>query len=222
MHYTHIAQLTIYTLHQGWQLATPIPPSTTYAKTQPNLNLAFSDSLPRQNQPTFSLNPISNPSPPPSTTFPHPQPTNTISNTPKTHNIPQPKITQTPPTPHITSSTFTCTATKHTIATKVLRLAELNHLKSQHIRQLTILSKHIANHPPPSPSGLAITMQPWVQLSQKHKEAWDNSLQNYMSTLITILCQHHTEQQFIHHRQASFKGCVKDDPGNCHHHQPTF
>ena len=101
MHYTHIAQLTIYTLHQGWQLATLIPPSTTYTKTQPNLNLAFSDSLPRQNQPTFSLNPISNPSPPPSTTFPHPQPTNTISNTLKPTIYLNPKSPK--PLEHLTS-----------------------------------------------------------------------------------------------------------------------
>ena len=37
-------------------------------------------------------------------------------------------------------------------------------------------------------------MQPWVELSQKHKEAWDNSLQDCMSTLTNILHQNHTEQ----------------------------
>ena len=82
-------------------ISNPTPPSTTYTETQPNPNLAFSDTLPRQNQPTFSLNPISNPSPPPSTTSPHPQPTNTIPNTTKAHNIPQPKTTQT--LQHLTS-----------------------------------------------------------------------------------------------------------------------
>ena len=37
-------------------------------------------------------------------------------------------------------------------------------------------------------------MQPWVELSQKHKEAWDTSLWDCMSTLLNIIHKHHTEQ----------------------------
>ena len=186
-------QLTTTTTHSQPSNVTPsintqIPSetstSTTYPETQPNPNLAPSNTFPQQNQPTLSLNPIPNTSPQPSTTSPCPQLTNPLPNTSNTHTTPQLK---TPQTSHITSST----ATKHTISTTVQRLVELNHLKSQHNRQLTIFSKHIANHI--TPSGLTITMQPWVELSQKHKEAWDNSLQDCMSTLTNILHQRHTE-----------------------------
>ena len=180
---------TTTTTHITTQIPSATPTSTTYTETHPNPNLTPSKTFPQQNQPcTSSLTPIPNPSPQPSTTSPHPQTTNPttnpIPNTSKTHTAPHPK---TPQTPHITS-----TATTHTISTTVQRLVELNHLKSQHNRQLTILSKHITNHT--TPSGLTITMQPWVELSQKHKEAWDNSLQDCMSTLTNILHQHHTEQ----------------------------
>ena len=182
-------ELTTTTTHITTQIPSATPTSTTYTETHPNTNLTPSKTFSQQNQPcTSNLTPIPNPSPQPSTTSPHPQTTNPttnpIPNTSKTHTAPHPK---TPRTPHITS-----TATTHTISTTVQRLVELNHLKSQHNRQLTILSKHITNHT--TPSGLTITMQPWVELSQKHKEAWDSSLQDCMSTLTNILHQHHTEQ----------------------------
>ena len=175
-------ELTTTTTHITTQIPSATLTSTTYTETHPNPNLAPSKTFPQHNQPCTS---IPNPSPQPSTTSPHPQTTNPIPSTSKTHTAPHPK---TPQTPHITSST----TTKHTISTTVQRLVELNHLKSQHNRQLTILSKHITNHT--TPSGLTITMQPWVELSHKHKEAWDNSLQICMSTLTNILHQHHTEQ----------------------------
>ena len=56
----------------------------------------------------------------------------------------------------------------------------------------TSFKKHITNHT--APTSLTITMQPWIKLSQEHQTAWDASLWDCMTTLTTILHQHHTEQ----------------------------
>ena len=132
--------------------------------------------------------------------------TPTPSSPTQPHTTPPPTIIQAPPTPSTNSpttmsistttthstTTITTPTTTHSTTTTFHKLVELNHHKTQHTRQLTILHKHITNHT--TPTGLTITLQPWVELSQKHKEAWDTSLRDCMNQLTNILHQHHTEQ----------------------------
>ncbi|CAB4013050.1 Hypothetical predicted protein, partial [Paramuricea clavata] len=110
-------------------------------------------------------------------------------------NIPttsQPIIPQTPLTHQITTTTPQPPITPNNTTTMFNKLVELHHHKNDHQRQLTILNKHITNHT--APAGLNISIQPWVQLSPKLKEAWDTGIQNCMSHLTDILHQHHSEE----------------------------
>ena len=100
----------------------------------------------------------------PTTTPPIPHPT--------PYNLKPYPLSPKPLQPNTTSSTTipqTTTTTTHSTITTYHKLVELNHQKAQHTRQIALLHKHITNHK--TPTGLTITMQPWVQLSQKHQAA---------------------------------------------------
>ena len=190
---------------------TPSAVSPSHLLPLPNLsvNLTPTSSSPTQPHTTplptiMQTTPTSNTNSP--TTMPISTPFTTHSTT---------TTISTPSTTHSTTTTISTPTTAHSTTTTFHKLVELNHHKSQHTRQINILNKHITNHT--GPTGLTITMQPWVDLSQRHNKAWDTSLKDCMNNLTQILHQHHTMH---HHPSQPSKGCVNHHPQYRRQHHP--
>ncbi|CAB3978644.1 Hypothetical predicted protein [Paramuricea clavata] len=170
----------------------PSTPKDTFTLISPTTSQAIApqsptamDTTPPSTQ-TKPITPIVSPTAIPST------PKDTFTPTsPTTSQAITPQNPQTHQTTNTSQALITPTNTHHT-TTIFNKLVELNHCKNDHQRQLAILDKHITNHT--APAGLNISVQPWVQLSPKLKEAWDTGIQDCMSHLTNILHQHHSEE----------------------------
>ena len=162
------------------QSTTPVNPPTSMSQSPNTIDTTPTST---QTQPsTLIVSPTAIPS--------TPKDTFTLTS-PTTSQAITPQNPQTHQTTNTSQAPITPTNTHHT-TTIFNKLVELNHRKNDHQRQLTILNKHITNHT--APAGLNISVQPWVQLSPKLKEAWDTGIRDCMSHLTNILHQHHSEE----------------------------